>query len=382
MIDEQKLQQWIDNNLYRTRAAIAHTTNKNIQTQKNEYINFSGSNYLGLANHPNVIKALQKAAEKYGVGSGASQLLTGHSTAHQECEQAFAAFFGREKALLFGNGYMANLGVITALSKRSDIIYQDKFNHASLIDAGKMSDAKSIRFAHKDMENLTWRLKQQQTGHKLIVSDGVFSMHGDLANIPELIIAAKKHQALLMIDDAHAIGVLGKQGRGSLSYFNLNAQDVPILIAPFGKAIGCYGAIVAGSEKLINYLMQFARSFIYTTALPPALAVAAMTSLDIMQTENWRQQKLQALIQFFRQTAINRDLNLASSDSAIQAILVKDSLQALQLSDYLKNKGLMVMALRPPSVPRGQAMLRIVLNVMHEEKDILRLLEVIHDFFK
>lgn len=354
--------------LYRYRTA---------RPAKSELVNFSSNDYLGLSEHPDVIKAFQHAAKEYGVGSGASQLVTGHTMLHQECETAFANFLQRDRALLFGNGYMANLGVIDALAQRGDHLYQDRHNHASLLDAGRLSHAKSQRYAHNDINDLTARLLKQNNGKKFIMTDGVFSMHGDSAPLTALTHVSREYNANLIVDDAHGIGVLGANGRGSLAHHNLSQSDVPVLVCPLGKAFGVYGAIVAGSEELIESCIQFSRSYIYTTALPPALAAAALKSLDILQSETWRHETLRALISFFKKTATTHGLQLFNSDTAIQTIAMESPEHACETSKKLQQKGFWVYAMRPPSTPKDQSLLRFTLNVAHTEQQIKQLLEAL-----
>ena len=363
-----RLAKYQQNQLYRQRY---------IRPPNDVLINFSGNDYLGLSQHPAVIKALQKTAEQYGVGSGASQLVTGYTNAHQECELAFATFLGRDRALLFGNGYMANLGVISGLMDLGDRVYEDRHNHASLLDGARLSNAKLIRYSHKNLFDLKERMMAQETGQKLIVSDGVFSICGDVTPLDRLINFSQQQAATLMIDDAHGIGVLGKKGIGTLELHNASQEDVPILVCPLGKAFGVYGAIVAGSHELIESLIQFARSYIYTTAIPPALASAAIQSLALVQSETWRREKLHSLIQFFRKTAKERDIALLDSTTAIQTILVGEPEPTVMLSKELKQKGFLVHPMRPPSVPEGQSILRITLNIAHTETQITQLLDAI-----
>lgn len=345
--------------------------------QNKSYLNFCSNDYLGLASHPAVIAALKTGAEHYGVGSGASQLITGHCAAHAELEQAFAEFMGYERALLFGSSMLANLGVITALMKRGDMVFADKWNHASLIDAVRLSGATHKRYQHADMAQLTNDLGQSAIKHKFIISDGVFSMSGDIAPIPHLVQSATMHQALLMIDDAHGVGVLGKQGRGILEHFNLTAHDVSVLVCPLGKAMGGYGAIVLGNTTIIENLIQFARSFIYTTALPPALAVAMLQSLCLLQQETWRREKLQALVTYFKQGAIERGLSVLPSNTPIQSLLIGSAENTNQISQALQQQGIMISAIRPPTVPENTARLRITFNCLHEISQIEHLLDAL-----
>ena len=340
-------------------------------------LTFCSNDYLGLANHPAVIRAFQQAANEYGVGSGAAHLVNGHSRPHQQLEEALAIFVGRERALLFSTGYMANLGVVNALlTGRNDVVYADRLNHASLVDASLLSGAKLIRYPHNDTTSLGKRLLAQadNASTQLILTDGVFSMDGDIAPLNKLATMAQHHDAWLMVDDAHGFGVLGNTGAGLVEAQGLTPTDVPILMATLGKALGTAGAFVAGSHDLIEYLIQTARTFIYTTAQPPAIAAATLASLQLVQTESWRREHLQALIQQFRQGAAQLGLPLMASATAIQPILVGSSAQALAISRQLEERGLLVTAIRPPTVPDGTARLRVTLSAAHTTTDVEQLL--------
>lgn len=340
-------------------------------------LTFCSNDYLGLANHPAVIRAFQQAANTYGVGSGAAHLVNGHSRPHQQLEEALAAFTGRERALLFSTGYMANLGVVNALlTGRNDVVYADRLNHASLVDAGLLSGAKLIRYPHNDTTSLGKRLLAQadNASTQLILTDGVFSMDGDVAPLSKLATMAQHHDAWLMVDDAHGFGVLGNTGAGLVEAQGLTPTDVPILMATLGKALGTAGAFIAGSHDLIEYLIQTARTFIYTTAQPPAIAAATLASLQLAQTESWRREHLQALIQQFRQGAAQLGLPLMASDTAIQPLLVGSSETALTLSHQLEERGLLVTAIRPPTVPADTARLRVTLSAAHTATDVEQLL--------
>ncbi len=355
-------------------------------------LTFCSNDYLGLANHPEVIRSFQQAANQYGVGSGAAHLVNGHSRPHQQLEEALAAFTGRERALLFSTGYMANLGVANALlDGRHGRVYEDRLNHASLVDAGLLSGAKMVRYQHNDTASLEKRLKEtppslplsgegEESGAtcaRLILTDGVFSMDGDVAPVRELARLAQEHNAWLMVDDAHGIGVLGKTGGGLLEQEGLGQEQVPILMGTLGKALGTAGAFVAGSHELIEYLIQTARTWIYTTAQPPAIAAATLTSLKLTQTEHWRREHLQALILQFRQGAEQLGLGLMPSHTPIQPILIGSSEQALALSQKLEAQGILVTAIRPPTVPANTARLRVTLSAAHSENDVARLLNAL-----
>ena len=337
-------------------------------------LTFCSNDYLGLANHPAVIRAFQQAANEYGVGSGAAHLVNGHSRPHQALEEALAVFTGRERALLFSTGYMANLGVANALLERHDTLYQDRLNHASLLDAGLLSGAKMVRYPHNDMAHLQSRLAAQTSGQKMILTDGVFSMDGDVAPMRKLADVAAAHDAWLMVDDAHGFGVLGENGAGLLEAEHLNSTDVPILMATLGKALGTAGAFVAGSHDLIEYLIQTARTWIFTTAQPPAVAAATLASLQIVQHEPERRAHLRALIRQFREGAMQLGLPLMDSATAIQPILIGSSAQAVALSRQLEAQGIWVAAIRPPTVPQHTARLRVTLSAAHTVADVERLL--------
>jgi 8-amino-7-oxononanoate synthase len=307
------------------------------------------------------------------VGSGSAHLICGHSSAHHALEDELAEFTGRSRALLFSTGYMANLGVISALVGRADSVFEDRLNHASLLDGGLLSGAKFKRYAHADMEHLQARL-QTAAGNKLIVTDGVFSMDGDVAPLPALVETANQNNAWLMVDDAHGLGVLGKQGAGLVRQFGLSQDDVPVLMGTLGKAFGTFGAFVAGSEILIETLIQQAKTYIYTTAMPPAIAEATRASLKLVITDNWRREKLNELVNHFRAGAAQLGLTLMDSTTAIQPILIGDSQQAVQLSNGLLDAGFLVSAIRPPTVPEGSARLRVTFSALHKIEQVDRLL--------
>ncbi len=366
--------------LYRHRRVLETAQGPEITLAGESYLNFCSNDYLGLANHPEVVAAFKRAADEYGVGSGASHLVVGHSCVHHQLEEALAEFVERPRALLFSSGYMANLGIVTALLGRQDAVFEDRLNHASLLDAGMLSGARFQRFRHNDVDDLSHRLDKTQgenQNRKLVVVDGVFSMDGDLAPLPELANLCQEKNAWLMVDDAHGLGVLGKSGRGTLSHFEANADDVPILMGTLGKSFGAAGAFVAGSEALIETLIQFARSYIYTTALPPAVAAAGLSSLKLVQKENWRREKLKALISRFRQGAKTLGYTLADSETAIQPLLLGEPEKALSLSQALQAQGILISAIRPPTVPQGTARLRVTFSAAHSEQQVDRLLETL-----
>lgn len=352
-----------------------------MQVNGKSILTFCSNDYLGLANHPAVIRALQQAADQYGVGSGAAHLVNGHSRLHQQLEEALAEFTQRERALLFSTGYMANLGITNALAERHDTVYQDRLNHASLLDAALLSGAKLIRYAHNDTEHLSKRLAAQTSGQKIIMTDGVFSMDGDTAPVKALTTLAHAHDAWLIVDDAHGFGVLGPTGAGLLEAEHLGQTDA-ILMGTLGKALGTAGAFVAGSTELIEFLIQTARPYIYTTAQPPAMAAATLASLKIVQTETWRREHLQDLIQVFRKGSAQLGLDLMPSQTAIQPILVGENAKALSISQQLEQRGILITAIRPPTVPTNTARLRITLSAAHTQAQVEFLLETLGQILK
>ena len=371
------LQQRRDNHLYRQRKVLGSAQGAQVIVDGKPCINFCSNDYLGLSNHPDVVAAFRKAANEYGVGSGASHLVCGHSQLHHELEEALANFVGRDRALLFSTGYMANLAVISSLLGKKDFVFEDKLNHASLLDGGLLSGARFQRFLHNNIDSLEEKLRRAGAGRKLIAVDSVFSMDGDMAPLPALAALAKKHQAWLMADDAHGIGVLGQHGGGCAEHFALNQQELPILMGTLGKAVGSFGAFVAGSQELIETLIQFARPYIYTTALPPAVAAASLASLQIISQDAGRREHLGQLIGQFRQGADELSLPLMASSTAIQPLLIGDSERALKVSDQLARRGFMLSAIRPPAVPAGTARLRITLSAAHSEQQVQQLLDAL-----
>jgi 8-amino-7-oxononanoate synthase len=363
-------------NLYRQRPLLESPQGPLVQVDGRELLAFCSNDYLGLANHPEVIAAMRAGAEKWGVGGGASHLVIGHSTPHHQLEAALAEFTGRPRALLFSTGYMANLAVVTALVGQGDSVLQDRLNHASLLDAGLLSGARFSRYLHNDAVSLANRLRKA-SGNCLVVSDGVFSMDGDLADLPALCAEARATQAWVMVDDAHGFGPLGATGGGIVEHFGLGLDDVQVLVGTLGKAFGTAGAFVAGSEELIETLIQFARPYIYTTSQPPAVACATLKSLELLRSEGWRREHLNQLIARFRAGAAEIGLSLMDSPTPIQPILVGDSARALKLSALLKERGLLVGAIRPPTVPVGGARLRVTLSAAHSEAQLEQLLEAL-----
>lgn len=373
----QRLQAQQQAGLYRHRLTHQSPQTPELYIEGQFYLNFCSNDYLGLASHPRLTQRWQRSATYFAVGAGASHLVNGHTSAHHELEQALARYTGRARALLFSTGYMANLGAVTALLGRNDAAFSDKLNHASLVDAVILSRAHSYRYAHNDMDMLQRLLAQAPQENRLIIADGVFSMEGDIADLPSISQLAQQHQAWVMVDDAHGLGVLGATGRGTLEHFGLTENEIPVLMGTLGKALGCFGAFVAGSEVLIESLIQFARSYIYTTALPPALAETVLESLSIVEQEHWRREKLQQLIQYFRQQALQAGLNILPSMTPIQGIVLGTNEKVLQASTALKKQQILVVAIRPPTVPPNTARLRITLSALHEKQHIDKLIKAL-----
>ena len=359
--------------LYRRRPLLESPQGPDVVIDGQPMLAFCSNDYLGLANHPEVIAAMRAGAERWGVGGGASHLVNGHCGPHHELELALAEFTGRPRALLFSTGYMANLGTVTALVGKGDSVLEDRLNHASLLDAGLLSGARFSRYLHNDAASLASRLEKAE-GNTLVVTDGVFSMDGDLADLPALCARAREKGAWVMVDDAHGIGPLGATGGGIVEHFGLGIEDVPVLVGTLGKAFGTAGAFVAGSEELIETLIQFARPYIYTTSQPPAVACATLKSLELLRAESWRRDHLNGLIARFRAGAQAIGLELMDSPTPIQPILIGGSAQAMALSAELRQRGILVGAIRPPTVPAGTARLRVTLSASHTEAQVDRLL--------
>lgn len=362
--------------LYRRRPLLESPQDVQVTVDGQTLLAFCSNDYLGLANHPQVAEAMIEGVRRWGSGGGASHLVVGHSTAHHQLEEALAEFTGRPRALLMSSGYMANMGAITALVGQGDTVLQDRLNHASLLDAGLLSGARFSRYLHNDPQSLEQRLGKA-VGNTLVVTDGVFSMDGDLARLPELCATARRHGAWVMVDDAHGFGCLGASGAGIVEHCGLGIEEVPVLVGTLGKSFGTAGAFIAGSDELVETLIQFARSYIYTTSQPPAVAWATLKSLQLLREEGWRRAHLLALISRFRAGASALGLQLMDSPTPIQPLLIGDSERALQLSAGLRQRGIMITAIRPPTVPQGTARLRVTLSAAHSEADVDRLLEAL-----
>jgi 8-amino-7-oxononanoate synthase len=364
--------------LLRARRTLDTPQSPHIVVDEKPYLAFCSNDYLGLANHPQLIAALQNGAQQWGVGAGAAHLVSGHFAPHHQLEMQLAEFVGKPAALLFSTGYMANLGVVQALVGKADTVFADKLNHASLNDAMLLSRAQIKRYRHSDMAQLAEQLAQTKTGRKLIITDAVFSMDGDLAPLPELLALCEQFDAWLLVDDAHGFGVLGEQGRGSLAHFKLASPRI-IYMATLGKAAGVSGAFVAAEQVVIETLVNQARSYVYTTATPPALSVALLESLQLIKNGDDRRAHLQKLIAQLRAGLADLPWTLMPSDTAIQPLLVGENQAALKLSEGLRERGIWVAAIRPPTVPQGTARLRITLSAAHSAADVQQLIGALHE---
>ena len=368
----------------RARAALARrlrtveaTDGIHLQIGGRRLRNFASNDYLGLAQHPALREALIAAAGRWGVGATAAHLLGGHRDEHAALEETLALWTGRDKALLFSTGYMANLGVMGALLHDGDICVQDKLNHACLLDGARLSGAELRRYPHADVAAARRQLSARPGAAALLATDGIFSMDGDAAPLRELAALCREESALLHVDDAHGIGVVGPEGAGSVAEAGLTQHDVPVYMATLGKALGVAGAFIAGSSALIDGLVQFARTHVFTTAMPPALAAATRAAVDVARFESWRREQLARLIAHFRHGAEQRGIELMTSRSPIQPVRIGDSARALAVSQRLEAAGFYAPAIRPPTVPAGQARLRITLSALHAESDVEALLDAL-----
>ena len=363
---------------YRQRRRVSSPPGALLAIDGKQLISFSSNDYLGLAADPRIAQALSQGAAEIGSGAGASHLISGHHQVHHDLEEELAEFVGAERALLFSTGYMANLGVVSGLLGRHDLVVEDRLNHASLIDAARLSRARVKRYRHGDSGQVD-KLLAGPYRRKLVTTDAVFSMDGDLAPLPALLQVVARHDAWLLADDAHGLGVMGASGRGSFAHAGLRLTPQTLLLGTLGKAFGTFGAFVAGSSVVIETLIQQARTYIYTTALPPALAVATRESLRLVQTEDWRREQLFDLVGRFRSGARQLGLRLMESATPIQPLMIGEAGQALAVSQALETRGFLVPAIRPPTVPAGSSRLRISLSANHTAQQVDRLLDALND---
>ncbi len=361
----------------RTRRVVESAQGPRLTVDGRDYLAFASNDYLGLANNARLIAAAKNAIDRYGVGAGASHMMSGHMAPHHELEIALARFMEMDSALYFGSGYAANLGILTSLASRGDNIFADKLNHACLNDGALLSNANFHRYAHGDLDKLRSLLALQANNasngsRNIVVTDAVFSMDGDLADLPAILKLVEEFDALLVIDDAHGFGVLGETGRGSLDHFHLKSDRI-VYMATLGKAAGGYGAFVAGQRDVIEWILQTARTYLFSTATPPMMAAALLESLKIIDEDRARRVHLHDLIARFTSSLKLNNCALKFSATAIQAIIIGENNHALYFADELKKRSIWVPAIRPPTVPRGTARLRVSLNAGHTQADVMEL---------
>lgn len=361
----------------RVRRAVTHRDGARCVVDGRELVNFCGNDYLGLSQHYAVVGALQDAASREGAGGVGSHLVCGHHVLHEQLENELADWLGAPRALLFGSGFLANLAVVQALLGDEDVCVQDRLNHASLIDAARLAGCRLRRYPHNDPEGAIRQLRSMPEGVAMLATDGVFSMDGDIALLRELALVARVQHALLYVDDAHGVGVIGPNGQGSVAEARLTVEQVPLQLATLGKALGGYGAAVLGEHALIEHLAETARPYIYTTALPPAQAAASLAAVKLARSEHWRRAKLVELAAHFRERARGAGLTLLPSETPIQPVMVGDDARALSMAAALERSGYWVAAIRPPTVPEGRARLRVTLSALHTRADIDGLVEAL-----
>ncbi|MFH1904275.1 MAG: 8-amino-7-oxononanoate synthase [bacterium] len=366
------------NGLYRTLRTCSQFKSSKLVIDGKELINFSSSNYLGLAGDPVLKEAACKAIEKYGCSSTASRLMCGNLALNEELEKRIAGFKRTEAALIFSSGYMANIGVISALMGRPDIIFADKYNHASLVDGCILSRAKLMRYPHRDVKRLEKLLENSgKYGRRLIVTDSVFSMDGDIAPLPEIVELAKQYDCMVMIDDAHATGVLGKTGRGGAEYFDIPEESIDIHMGTFGKALGSFGAYVAGARKLKELLINKARSFIFTTALPPSVIGSVIAAISILEMDNTRIKTLNKNASYFRNQLRKEGFNILNTETQIIPLIIGENNKAIQFSKFLMQNGIFALPIRPPSIPLNTARTRFSVTAAHSKEELSYAIEII-----
>ena len=368
-----------ESGLYRELKVVGNAQDTHVEIEGKTFLSFCSNNYLGLANHPFVVKAVKDAVEKYGWGAGASRLVSGNMTLHETLEKEISMFKRKEAAIVFPTGYMANLGAISTLVSSGDVVICDKLNHASIIDGCRLSGADFRVYAHCNMEKLENILKKSSKyKRKLIVTDSVFSMDGDLAPLPDIVRIAAKHNAMVMVDEAHGTGVFGKNGMGVVEHFNLN-NDVDIVMGTLSKAIGSLGGYVTGNIDLISYLRNKARSFMYTTALPPAVCAASIAGIKLIQENSSIRYSLWQNVRFVKDKLRSLNINTISSESQIIPILIGDAQKAVAISKSLYESGILIPAIRPPTVPANSSRLRMTVMSSHTQRDLDKLFKVLSD---
>ena len=370
---QNKLGLYQKQGLARQTIAFSERDKDSIYINDDRYINFPSNDYLGISNHPEITKAFIKGVESFGFGSCSFVLVSGYSSIQQKLEEQFAEFVGRDRAIFFNSGYMANLGVITALASRKSVIFSDKFCHASLLDGILLSKAKHFRYQHQNIEHLKYLASIACPD--IIITESIFSMEGSITQIADIVEIAKENKSLLLVDDAHGIGVLGENGGGICEEVNLSQEDIPCLITSCSKALGGFGAMVSGRTELIEMILQFAKSYRCTTSLPPAICQGLLASLTVIRTEQWRRDKLKENIQTFIEESGKLGLELVASDmTPIKSILAYDNKRAVAAQKFLLTKGFLVACIRPPTVPAKSARIRVSLSCHHTEKQIIEML--------
>ena len=368
-----------ESGLYRDLRVVGNAQDTHIEIEGRPFLSFCSNNYLGLANHPSVVKAVKDAVGKYGWGAGASRLVSGNMTLHEALEDTISRFKGKEAAIVFPTGYMANLGAITSLVSNGDLVICDKLNHASIIDGCRLSGADFRVYAHCNMDKLENILKKSSKyNRKLIVTDSVFSMDGDLAPLPDIVRIATEYNAMIMVDEAHGTGVFGENGRGVVEHFNLN-KEIDVVMGTLSKAIGSLGGYVSGDIDLISYLRNKARSFMYTTALPPAVCAASIAGINLIQEDPSMRESLWYNVRFIKDKLRSLNINMISSESQIIPILIGDAQKAVEISTLLYEKGILIPAIRPPTVPANSSRLRMTVMSSHTQGDLESLFEVLSE---
>ncbi|HLD95657.1 MAG TPA: 8-amino-7-oxononanoate synthase [Alphaproteobacteria bacterium] len=362
--------------LLRTRRTVDPLENSYIMLDGKKLLDFSSNDYLGLKKHPKVIECASKALNEYGIGSGASAFVSGYSKEHEKTEEMFASWLKVDKALLFPSGYSANCGIFGVLVKRSDTVFSDKLCHASILDGISLSRAKHFRYKHNDVNHL--KAMSKKMSPTLTITESIFSMEGDITPLSELVKTTKETGSGLIIDDAHGIGILGRSGKGAIEHFSLTQEDFSCLVLPLGKAFNACGAIVAGKMEVIEAVTQFSKSYKYTTALPPVICAALQASLKVLQEESHRREHLKEICEFFNQYAAYKGITLISKElTPIRMVPVQTIQKLLKVQDSLEKNGFYVPAIRPPTVPKNQARLRISLNTLHTKNQIEQLLNLL-----
>jgi len=366
---ESRLEDLRDRGLYRRMRLVSGPQGPRVLLDGKPVLLLCSNNYLGLADHPRVREAAADAAMRWGAGAGSSRLVSGNMTIHRRLEEQLADFEGSERCLLFGSGYLANAGIVSALAREGDVVLSDELNHASIVDGCRLARAETFVYRHRDVEHLEWGLRKAEGRGSLVVTDGVFSMDGDVAPLAEIVEVSRRHDARVMVDEAHATGALGPGGRGSVAAAGLEGE-VDVVVGTLGKALGSYGAYACTDRDIAKYLINCARTLIFSTALPPPAVAAAMASLSLLQEEPWRVEKLQAKSAIFRDALADEGYPASMSETQIVPLVVGDPDDALEVSRVALEAGVFVQAIRPPTVPEGTSRLRIAVMSSHSGAEL------------